>query len=189
MVVAQGGLGLRVEVTAECAAQARPGSQLFLHTTLVVREDSLTLYGFPSAEELDMFGLLTGVTGVGPRSALGILSSIDPARIVAAVAAEDDKPFRAASGIGPKTAKQIVLSLTGKLAHLSYLTEAHAQPTPAGDLVGADVISALVGLGYPEQQAVDAVQSARDAGAPSEQGPLLRSSLALLQAPRAGGRP
>ena len=187
--MAQGGLGLRVEVTAGYAAQARPGSQAFLHTSLVVREDSLTLFGFAEAEELEMFGLLTGVTGVGPRSALGVLSAVDPARIVAAVTAEDDKPFRAASGIGPKTAKQIVLSLTGKLGHLTHLSEAQAPALPAADLVGADVVTALAGLGYPEQQAVDAVQAARDAGAAAEQGPLLRAALALLQAPRGGGRP
>lgn len=183
IVVALGGLGARVEVTAACAAGARVGSPIALYTVLVVREDSLTLYGFGTEEELEMFGLLTGVTGVGPRSALGVLSSLDPARIVRAVQAEDEKPFRQVSGIGPKTAKLILLSLTGKVEHLA--SAGAEDPAAAGASgAGPEVTLGLVQLGWPEPAAAEAVDAALGAGVPDEASPLLRAALALLQAPK-----
>src|SRR5690606_24390365 len=107
--VGVGGVGFQVAVPADVAHTSVVGGDLLLHTSLVVRDDSLSLYGFLEPEELDIFMLLTTVTGVGPKSALGVLSHLTADQIAQAVSDEDDAPFRRVSGIGPKTAKLIVL--------------------------------------------------------------------------------
>jgi len=184
-----GGVGLRVEVPGRLAG-AHAGEQLALHTQLVVREDSLTLFGFAAPEELEVFGILLGVSGVGPRSALGVLTELTPAQIAQAAMNEDEKPFRKVSGIGPKTAKLIAVQLAGKLDPRAFAGQdpvaSAEQPATGGadERSAANVVQGLIGLGYAEAQAEAAVQDARDAGAPAEEAGLLRSALALLQAPR-----
>jgi holliday junction DNA helicase RuvA len=123
----------------------------------VVREDDLSLFGFAEAEELVVFDLLRGVTGVGPKSAMGVLAAMTPAQIAVAVAEEDDAAFRRVSGIGPKTAKLIVVSLAGKLA---VPASAPSAPVTAPVTVRDHVAIALVGLGWPEKVAVQAVEHA-----------------------------
>jgi len=157
VVIEVGGVGLALQVTPSTALAARIGTETRLSTTLIVREDSLTLYGFPSAEELAVFELLVGVTGVGPKSALGVLAVLSPNQIAQAVTAEDDAVFRKVSGIGPKTAKLIVLSLVGKVA----VTAAPAGAGRAGvttTTVSASVQTALIGLGWSERVAAQAVE-------------------------------
>ena len=171
---------MRVEVTHSCAVTLSVGDQAQLHTQLVVREDSLTLFGFVSRDELDMFTLLTSVSGVGPRSALGILSSVSPARIVEAVQTENEHPFKQVSGIGPKSAKLIIVSLQGKLDHL-VASDVQFVSSDASQGVRATVTQALMGLGWPERAAAEAVQSALHAGVTQDEAELLRASLLLLQ--------
>jgi Holliday junction DNA helicase RuvA len=157
VVIEVGGVGLAVQVTPATALAARTGSETMLATTLIVREDSLTLYGFPTADELAVFELLVGVTGVGPKSALGVLAVLSPNQIAHAVNAEDDAVFRKVSGIGPKTAKLIVLSLVGKVA----VTAAPASTGRTGvatATVSANVQAALIGLGWSERVAAQAVE-------------------------------
>lgn len=188
VVVSVGGLGMRVEVPSGRVSQSAVGDEVFLHTSLVVREDSLTLFGFATQDELEVFGHLIAVSGVGPRSALGVLSALNPAEVARAVSAEDEKPFRKVSGIGPKTAKLIVVSLAGKLPELGF-ADAGAPAGGAGDpaqLVAEAVGEGLVGLGWSDSDARQAVQDARDAGAPEDHAGLLRAALALLQAARSG---
>lgn len=180
------GLGMRVEVPGRLSG-AHLGAQLALHTQLVVREDSMTLFGFETPEELEVFGILLGVSGVGPRSALGVLTELTPGQIATAVAHEDEKPFRKVSGIGPKTAKLIAVQLAGKLDPRAFGGDPLANQqaaTGASGQVGASVIAGLVGLGYAEAQASEAVQAALDAGADENDSSLLRAALALLQTPR-----
>lgn len=154
VVLEVGGIGYAVQVTPEHALALRVGDQAFVHTSFIVREDSLSLFGFETREQLAVFELLTGVTGVGPKSALGVLSVLGPGQIATAVAAEDDAAFRKVSGIGPKTAKLIVVSLAGKLiAHVEPAARTAATPT------GDQVVVALVGLGWTEKIAADAVAS------------------------------
>lgn len=183
-----GGVGMRVEVPGRLAG-AHVGEQLALHTQLVVREDSLTLFGFAAPEELEVFGILLGVSGVGPRSALGVLTELTPAQIAQAAMNEDEKPFRKVSGIGPKTAKLIAVQLAGKLDPRAFAGQEPSAEAPGSgvgtdDRSAANVVQGLIGLGYAEAQAEAAVQDARDAGAPSDEVALLRATLALLQAPR-----
>jgi Holliday junction DNA helicase RuvA len=187
VVVEVGGVGLRVGVTAQLALTLRVGDATRLHTALVVREDDLSLFGFAEAEELAVFDLLRGVTGVGPKSAQGVLGHLSPAQVAQAVADEDDAAFRRVSGIGPKTAKLIVLSLTGKLD-----VTPSAPSVTATNSTTADVLVALVGLGWSEreaQSAVDSVVADRGPDVALAVPTLLRAALGHLgpQKP-AGGR-
>ncbi|MHA3683259.1 Holliday junction branch migration protein RuvA [Leucobacter sp. HY1908] len=186
-VVGVGGIGMRVELPSGRVSQATVGEPLTVHTSLVVREDSLTLFGFHTQDELEVFGHLIGVTGVGPRSALGVISALTPAEISRAVAAEDEKVFRKVSGIGPKTSKLIVISLAGKLEGLALEGEAAAAVDDATAHVAA-VQEGLMGLGWNENAAKAAVEDAVAAGAPSDSAGLLRAALALLQAAKGGTR-
>jgi Holliday junction DNA helicase RuvA len=174
LVVDVQGVGYAVSVTPDHALSVRTGEEVLVHTTMIVREDDMSLYGFPDRERLAVFDLLRGVTGVGPKSAMGVLAALTPQEIAAAVSTDDDAVFRRVSGIGPKTAKLIVLSLTGKLIALG---PASRRPTTRG----ADVLVALVGLGYQERAAQHALDEVL-AQAPDERqtSVLLRAALAAL---------
>lgn len=185
VVIEVAGVGYLVNVTPEHALSLRAGDETLVHTSLIVREDALSLYGFLDADQLSVFDLLLGVNGVGPKSALGVLAALTPEQIAAAVQSDDDAAFRKVSGIGPKTAKLIVLQLAGKL-HVT------ARPAPnrasaAKSTVADDVRVALVGLGWPERAAAEAVtevlaelgDAAGEASAASVPA-LLRRALALL---------
>lgn len=189
IVVEVGGVGMHVAVPPPLARATHLGDTVFLHTALVVREDALSLYGFEEREELALFHLLTGVTGVGPKSALGVLSTLTVDQVADAVANEDEAPFRRVSGIGPKTAKLIILQLAGKIEAPVKAT-ARAAGAPADVL--AQVTEALTGLGWPERVAVEAVGSAAAEAPESERGSvpvLLRRTLAALgPAPQAAAR-
>jgi Holliday junction DNA helicase RuvA len=156
-VIEVGGVGFAVTVTPQHALSLRVGSEATVRTALIVRDDDLSLFGFSEAEELTVFDLLRGVSGVGPKSAMGVLAVMSPSDVAAAVAAEDDSAFRKVSGIGPKTAKLIVVSLTGKMHVVSVA--GRAVPT-AVNSVGESVLVALVGLGWSERVAAQAVEGA-----------------------------
>ncbi|WP_020077466.1 Holliday junction branch migration protein RuvA [Cryocola sp. 340MFSha3.1] len=155
-VVEVGGVGFALQLTPDHVLSLRVGEETFLHTSLIVREDALQLFGFADREQLDVFELLNGVSGVGPKSAIGVLSVLSPDDIATAVAADDDAPFRKVSGIGPKTAKLIVVSLAGKLTAVRRPAPA-VKTSRAPSSVGDSVLVALVGLGWPERVAAEAV--------------------------------
>ena len=144
-----GGVGLLVNTTNRIAAELNVGQSATLFTVLVVREDSLTLYGFLEALELETFDLLRSVNGVGPKSALSILSSLSVKEIADAVASESDSVFRSVSGVGVKTAKLIALSLAGKIS---------GGLASVGSGSGRASVDALIGLGYSEKEATLAVR-------------------------------
>jgi Holliday junction DNA helicase RuvA len=149
-VIEVGGVGFDVTLTPAHTLSLRVGHEASVVTSLIVREDSLSLFGFVDHDSLDLFTLLTGVTGVGPKSAMGVLAELSPAQIAIAVAQENDAVFRKVSGIGPKTAKLIVLSLAGKVALYA------AAPPVAKQIetnVRDDVLAALVGLGWNDKAA------------------------------------
>lgn len=180
LVVEVGGVGLTVAVTPHVAAATNVGDDIHLHTNLIVREDALSLFGFESRDELVVFTQLLSVTGVGPKSALGVLAALSVAQIAEAVTADDDAPFRRVSGIGPKTAKLIVVQLAGKVVapRTSGTTRSDAAPG-----VTAQVTQALIGLGWSERAASEAVASAVEEAGPAERAAvpaLLRLTLATL---------
>jgi Holliday junction DNA helicase RuvA len=179
VVIEVGGVGFSVAVPADVAHTATVGEQLRLHTSLIVREDALSLFGFAEREELEVFGLLISVTGVGPKSALGVLSHLTVNQIAEAVTAEDDAPFRRVSGIGPKTAKLIVLQLAGKVQP----RVATAPAATSGGGIVEQVAAALVGLGWSEKVAAEAAAQTASEASDAEKGSvaaLLRRTLALL---------
>jgi len=188
IVIEVGGVGLSVSVTPEHALSVRVGFETQLNTALIVREDDLSLFGFRTTEELEVFALLRGVTGVGPKSAMGVLAVLTPDDIARAVAEENDSVFRKVSGIGPKTAKLIVLNLTGKLL-VSAL-----RPSPVAAVatrVSESVSMALQGLGWSEKLARPAAEAAVREATDDEKGntqAILRRAILLVgsQAGKAG---
>ncbi len=180
-IVEVGGVGFSVAVPAPVARGLHIGDDALLHTALVVREDALSLFGFAEREELTVFHHLVSVSGVGPKSALGVLSALSVAQIAEAVAAEDDAPFRRVSGIGPKTAKLIVVQLAGKL---KVTTPAATSPAaPAGSDVAGQVVAALTALGWNERTSVEAVSLVADAATDADRSSvpaLLKLALAQL---------
>lgn len=180
LVVEVGGVGFTVAVAPHVAAATDIGDEIALHTMLIVREDALSLFGFETRDELVVFTQLLGVTGVGPKSALGVLASLGVAQIGEAVAADDDAPFRRVSGIGPKTAKLIVVQLAGKLAPPTAHGPRRVSAAPD---VASQVAQALVGLGWNDRSATDAVASVLEGASDAERSSvatLLRLTLATL---------
>jgi holliday junction DNA helicase RuvA len=164
VIIEVGGVGLAIQVTPEHAASLRIGSEASVRTALIVREDDLSLYGFVDTDELTVFDALRGVTGVGPKSAMGVLAAMDPGQIAQAVSREDDAAFRKVSGIGPKTAKLIIVSLAGKLAIAPRTTTG----AKASASVEDSVLTALVGLGWNERAASQALEEAVAGATPAE---------------------
>ena len=177
LVVDVNGVGYAVSVTTAVANAQEIGDPIDLLTTLIVREDSMTLYGFLSQQDLQIFESLITVTGVGPKSALGVLSALSPAEVFAAVTNEDESVFKAVSGIGPKTAKLIIVSLGGRLS--AVVPEVGQSRPPAPSAVSDQVVTALVGLGWPERVARDAV-TALSADSSMTVAELLKATLASL---------
>lgn len=192
VVIDVAGVGYRVLTTSEFSGSHHLGDEVRVHTTLVVREDSMTLFGFASLDELDVFEVLLGVNGVGPKSALGVLSVLSPAQIADAVQREDDAPFRKVSGIGPKTAKLITVSLAGRVAAFAARDGAAAAPVRPSTSAALDgVLAALVGLGWSERVAAEAVQHVAVEASDVDQASvstLLRLALAHLGPTQAGAR-
>ena len=149
-----GGIGLKVLTPFPTVAQSAIGSELYLHTYLQVREDALTLFGFLTEDELSIFELLLGVSGVGPKVALSTLSTLSPDAIRLALANEEAGVIARTPGIGKRTAQKIVLELKDKvkapdsdLAALASISD-----------VDGEVIEALIALGYSVVEAQRAVQ-------------------------------
>ncbi len=156
VVVDVKGIGFQVFVPASLLSTLDgPGQELTLYTHLHVRESELSLYGCPSEEELALFRLLLGVSGIGPKAALALLSSLTPGQLEAAIAQEDVAVLSRVPGIGPKTAKKLVFDLKDRV-------KAQLQPLerqPALTDADADLIAALTTLGYSVAEAQEALRS------------------------------
>lgn len=135
------------------------GSQTTLYTYLAVREDALELFGFSDTNELDCFKLLIGISGVGPKAALAVLSEMTPDRLAAAIATGDAKSVTKAQGIGPKIAQRIVLELKGKLSSVASDADEGFDAVSAVSASDntAEAVSALQFLGYSKYEAAKAV--------------------------------
>ncbi len=151
IVVSVGGLGYHIHTTTESASLLSVGAVVSMHTYLAVRENALDLYGFLSSRELDLFELLLTVSGIGPKSALTILSLASVETIVSAVAEQRSAYLTTVGGIGKKTAEKIVLELKEKI---HTLTKEH-NPIPTDD---EDALEALKVMGYSLQEARDALK-------------------------------
>jgi len=155
VVVQVGGVGFRVFVPQALLEElGGPGQEMTFHTHLHVRENELTLYGCASEEELGLFRLLLGVSGIGPKVALSILSFLTPDRLQTAIAQEDVATLARVPGIGPKTAKKLVFDLKDKVA----IVLPPGQPQPILTEADADLIAALTTLGYSVAEAQEAIR-------------------------------
>ncbi|MDJ0355491.1 Holliday junction branch migration protein RuvA [Paenarthrobacter sp. PH39-S1] len=160
VVIDVNGIGMLVHATPKTLGALRTGQEATLTTSMIVREDSMTLYGFDNSGEREVFDVLLSVSGIGPRLALAVLAVHEPETIRVAVAGGDGKTFTKVPGIGPKVAGRIVLELTGKL---------HPEGTGTGSAAGAvavraawkpQVIAAMTGLGWSEKDAAASIDRA-----------------------------
>ena len=154
-VIDVNGVGYQVFMpTSTLSGLGRLGKEVFLYTNLVVREDSLSLYGFSAEEELELFQILLGVSGIGPRLGLAILSAMSVERVSMAIASRDTDLLKTIPGIGKKMAERLVLELKDKIgAGLMATTGVQLAPE------NGDVIAALTSLGYSIAEAGQAVAS------------------------------
>ena len=163
VVVEVGGIGMLVHATPATASACRRGSEAVLATTLVVREDSLTLFGFATPAERDMFETVQTVSGVGPRLALAMLSVMGPDQLAAALSTGDSKALTTIPGIGAKSAERLVLELRDKVGAVrgsgtGAASGAQATGPGAREPWRTQVTEALIGLGWSAKQAGDAVE-------------------------------
>jgi Holliday junction DNA helicase RuvA len=177
LVLNVSGVGYLVNVTPEVYQASFTQSEFSLHIAHIIREDAQILFGFLEEEELETFNMLCTVNGVGPKSAMSVLAHLGVSGVSQAVATADDGMFKSVSGIGPKTAKLIVLTLTGKL-----VTGEISNSSSTGSQLS--VVSALVGLGYQEKLARAAVESVLKQGADLSESELLKSALSNLSSGR-----
>jgi Holliday junction DNA helicase RuvA len=161
-VIDCGGVGYACRTTRNTLSRLHQGENARLFTYLSVREDAVDLYGFATREELNCFQQLIGVSGVGPKAAVAILSAVNPTGLAMAVVTGDEKALTAAQGIGKKTAQRIILELKDKMAK--------SQPMPSGESYGgkgttvipqnklSEATAALAVLGYSSAEIQTAFQ-------------------------------
>ena len=182
LVVLTYGVGRKVNVTPDTLAGTRHGAEIELVTSLVVREDSMTLYGFGTEDENHTFEVLLSISGIGPRLAMAILSVMGPDELAAAITNQDANALTRVPGIGKKGASRIILELENKLPKL---TDAAPGPTLSFGGGNQQVVDALVGLGWKEPQAEDVVADVvKETGADAGTSVVLKAALKVLGAKR-----
>ena len=177
-VIDCGGVGYACATTNYTLSQLKKGERAKLYTYLNVREDAVELFGFASQSELRSFKMLIGVSGVGPKAALSILSATTPQQLAMAVVMGDEKALTAAPGIGKKIAQRIILELKDKLAREQGSFDAgNGAPVlmPAQDNKAGEAAAALAVLGYGSQEIAAALKGIDMASLPLEE--IIRQSL------------
>ncbi|MEY8565372.1 Holliday junction branch migration protein RuvA [Corynebacterium sp.] len=189
VVIECAGVGYLCQATAPTLATLPRGEEVSVLTTMVVREDSQTLFAFPDVASREVFGLLQSVSGVGARLAMGVMSVLTPAELSRAVADGDVKALQRAPGVGKRLAERMAVDLKGKLD--GYAGAPDGSPAPGQDTgsvddaaggTGRQVVEALTGLGFTERDAEGALRELGDTGG-LDTATLLRQALARL-----GGR-
>ena len=183
VITEAGGIGYKIYMTGSDLSQIRMGEEIKIHTYFHVREDAMQLYGFLAKDDLQMFKLLLGVNGVGPKAAVGVLAGITADELRFAILSDDIKTLSKAPGIGKKTAQKLILELKDKLKleDAFELKLAHEQEKAAaglGDITDArqEAVEALVALGYSSTDALRAVRKVTDVAADDVEG-LLKAAL------------
>lgn len=152
-VIDVNGIGMLVQATPQTLGTLHVGRETLMQTAMIVREDSMTLFGFTDADQREVFETLLSVSGVGPRLALAVLAVHTPEAIRVAASSGDDKAFSKVSGIGPKGARRIVLELADKLVPLG------TAESPAAARWQDQVVAAMTGLGWSEKDATAAIEA------------------------------
>lgn len=171
VVETQSGLGLEIFLPANSPIyRYGEGETIMVYTSMIVKEDDISLYGFHNRDNLEIFERLITVSGVGAKGAMSILSTLEAAELKRAIAFEDAKEISRANGIGKKTAERIILELKDKLAKTDI--PAYVPPADTVDVSSdsrSEAITALVTLGYTKAEAFNAVASINDEGLSSEE--------------------
>lgn len=177
VVIDIGGVGYRVQVTEPTMQDlVATEGRVMVHTHMVVRDDDIQLYGFSHPRERELFTILIGVTGIGPQTAMNILSRISFEDFAIAILSDDEKVLTRIPGIGPKSAKRLILELKDKMKKC-----AATLPGGRSRAEACDAVSALVSLGFSEREAEEAVNAViADLPAPTVQD-LIRASLTRLR--------
>lgn len=175
LILEVNGIGMRVHVPATLRQQMKIGEQILLYTHFVVRQDAMSLYGFETLSERDLYTQLLSVSGVGPKVGLAILSSLTPDTVKRAVLNEEHDILNRVPGVGKKTAQRIVLALQDKLKPTDTLEQVAAMTDTDGE-----VLAALTALGYSVVEAQTAIQ-AIPKDAPAEVEERLRLALGYFQ--------
>ena len=159
VILSTGGIGYKVIVSPKLLnilSKSTEKVKLFIHSQLNMREGTFDMYGFQDKEDLELFHLVTSVNGIGPKSAVGILSTIEPKNLKTAIMNDDADYLKKVSGLGPKTAQRLILELKNKIDRLDV-----------GDISGIDLgqegqaMEALLALGYSPSQSKDALKEAK----------------------------
>ena len=186
VILETGGIGYEIFMTGTAIEKAvRESGEILVHTYFHVREDAMQLYGFLSRDDLQVFRLLLGVNGIGPKAALGILAGLTADELRFAVLSDDVKTLSRAPGIGNKTAQKLILELKDKLnAEEAFeLKLAHVQEEAGSEAAAADgsgeAVEALVALGYSSTQALQAVRKVSGIPADDVEG-ILKAALKNL---------
>jgi len=151
LVLDVGGVGYKVATTGIVLEKVKKGEKIALWTYLAVRENALDLYGFLLKEDLELFELLITVSGIGPKTALGVLAVVLPETIRLAISSENSSYLTKVSGVGKKVAEKIVLELKGKFEYTPGESSDHFQKD-------SDALEALKSLGYSQNEARDALK-------------------------------
>ena len=182
MIIDVNGLGYEVYCSSGAFAKANVGEYVELHTYLQVKEDGITLFGFESVKEKELFLKLISVSGVGPKLGISVLSGMSGEDFATAIATADAKRLAGVKGLGKKTAEKIILELHGKISAGEIMQAsgdtptAHAkQPTEKLTPMEEDALVALQGLGFTRTESLQAVKKAKEQGATTTEDIIMRA--------------
>lgn len=180
VVIDAGGVGYSINTSLHSSSSVKKGEDITFYTYLHVREDIFELYGFASQPELSCFKQLIGVSGVGPKAALAILSTVTPEKLSLCIVTGDEKALCAAPGVGKKLAQRVILELKDKInsAQISQDTAADISVDVQQSSAMDDAVAALVALGYPKATALNALKGEEKKGLQTEE--LIRAALKKL---------
>ena len=178
VVLAVGGLGIKVNISANFASKLVNEDLITLVTYLNVREDALDLYGFKNESERNLFLMLISISGIGPKLAVSILSGVELEELKSNILSGDIKSLTSIPGVGAKTAKRIIIELKDKLSKTTT-TELGFEDN-FGSKISKDVLSALVGLGYSESIAIEVIKRINPANSDKSIESLIKEALKIL---------
>ena len=165
LVLEVNGVGYELYCSASVFSKARFGAEIELYVSMHVKEDGITLFGFDSPKEKELFARLTSVSGVGPKSAMGVFTSMSADEAAEAIMLADVKKLSKAKGLGKKTAEKIVLELHGKISAAEVMSQSGDFGVQKLSDVDEEAVSALQNLGFTRNESVQAVKRAKESGA------------------------
>lgn len=181
IVIEVAGVGVELLVSrATAVGLGDIGDEVTVHTSLVIRETEWTMFGFGSADEKEVFGLLQSVTGIGPKMALSLTGTLGPSRVIDAIAAEDEKTLSQAPGVGSKVARRIILELKAKTEDWQLRKGISMAPSGQSSFVRGEAKSILEGLGYTATEISHAFKQLPGENIEDDVELLVRQSLRLL---------